>query len=318
MKKRMIVLASLGFILLLLTAPLFAQGFSTGRIGGFRVTIVTNVPNPTITIDDRPIEGNTAVVPVGVHTFRVSAPGFNDFVQRANVRAALTINARLTPQGFALTINGNVPDASIFVDDAQISGNMVVVPPGNHTVRIFADGYQEYSTVVNVAGPMVLNAALAPAGFPLMITGNVKGAIVFIDGVQKGPVPYREILPPGNYSLSVLAPGFQSYDRDVMLSGPLSINANLQPLAPATLTFLFPQGFLGPGGRNDRNQLKVLIDGKPIQQRDFAHARVPAGRHKIDVSTGGMMLRSGEFDFDSGMSYTVELVLDLQVYASGQ
>ena len=62
------------------------------------------------------------------------------------------------------------------------------------------------------------------------ITSNPCGATIYLDGIQTGRTPMSFPVPPGRYTLILLAPGHQSYGTRILVpDGPLKINANLIP-----------------------------------------------------------------------------------------
>jgi hypothetical protein len=62
------------------------------------------------------------------------------------------------------------------------------------------------------------------------ITSNPCGATIYLDGIQTGRTPMRFPVPPGRYTLILLAPGHQMYGKRILVpDGPLEINVNLIP-----------------------------------------------------------------------------------------
>ncbi len=203
----------------------------------FPLTINANIKGALIFVDGAQVKGNVVTVSAGTHSIRVSANGFQDFNTTVNVSAPMVIDAQLQQAGFPLTINTNVKGALIFVDGAQVMGNVASVSPGSHTIRVTADGYQDFNTSVNIYGPFVINAQLTQAGYALTVTGNVTGAAVFINNVQRGVIPYTEMLPPGTYGIRVTASGYQDYNTTVNVNAAFTVNAQLAAMGyPLTIT----------------------------------------------------------------------------------
>lgn len=62
------------------------------------------------------------------------------------------------------------------------------------------------------------------------ITSNPCGATIYLDGIQTGRTPMSFPVPPGRYTLILLAPGHQMYGKRILVpDGPLEISANLIP-----------------------------------------------------------------------------------------
>jgi hypothetical protein len=296
--------------LFLASNVLFAQS------GGFTVTIVVNVPNATIFVDNNPIKGNVVRLPSGVHSFRITAPGYQEYVQNTTILANYTINVQLRPLGFPLTIQTNVEGALIIVDGTPISGDVINVAPGRHTIRVTADGYKNFNTTVNVVnGPIIVNVPLVHAGYTLTVNANVQGASVEIDGVLAGQTPFAEVYPIGTHNVVVSAPGYNSYATAVSLTAPRVVNAQLLP-SYVTLNFVIPRGFLDPDNKDAAGLIQIYVDGRLVnQRREITGIQVAPGRHRIFVVSGGLYVQGGDFNFTPGMSYTIELFMELRVRA---
>jgi hypothetical protein len=280
----------------------------------FPLTVYVNVKGALIFVDGEQISGNVANVMGGSHSITVTANGFQDYNATVNVNGPLTINAQLQAQSFPLTINVNVNGALIFVDGAQISGNVANVMGGSHSIRVTANGYQDYNATVNVNGPLTLNAQLQAQSFPLTINVNVKGALIFVDGAQiSGNVAN---VMGGSHAIRVTANGYQDYNATVNVNGPLTLNAQLQA-SMATLNFVFPQSYLDPSNREAIGQVKIFVDGQFVNpKREVSGIQIAAGRHTVYISSGGLFVQAGNFDFSAGTSYTIELFMELRVRAS--
>lgn len=62
------------------------------------------------------------------------------------------------------------------------------------------------------------------------ITSNPCGATIYINRIQTGETPMSFPVPPGRYTLHLLAPGHQMYAQWILVAdGPLEIKANLVP-----------------------------------------------------------------------------------------
>jgi hypothetical protein len=286
----------------------------------FPLAIRVNVPGAMILVDGVQLAGPTSV-PGGAHNLQVTAPGYKDYVTVINVGSPMSLDVALqpNPQMFPLTLRVNVAGALVILDGAQVIGTQNVLP-GSHTVQVTAPGFKDYATVLNVAGPMTVDVALQPAGMLLSVNANVANAQVTINNIAKGPVPYAESLPPGNYTVRVSANGFNDYITTVALNQPLNLNAQLErPLAPPMLTIVISPAFLDPDVKaNDPQGLvKIYVDNRrlnPNQQLD--QIIVSPGRHRIRVASGALSVQLPDQDFQPGMTYIVELSMGLGLRAT--
>jgi hypothetical protein len=234
------------------------------------------------------------------------------------VRGDQTFTVTLQPAGFPLTIRVNVPDAQVFVDGAEVQG-VPIVSAGPHTIQVAAYGYQDYSTSVNVVGPLAINVMMIPAGFPLTVNANVPNALVLVNNMNKGAAPYSEYLPPGMYIVRVSARGFVDYVATVTLDRPIVINAPLVPaLMPSTLSFVVPGQFMDPDMHpgDPQGSVRIFIDGRLANlHREMDRIPVLPGRHRIRVASGAFSVQLGDFDVQPGTSYVLELGMDVKVRA---
>lgn len=315
MSKSMKTLALAAFVALAAAGTLFAQ-FTPKKI--WLLTVVVNAPNAIIYVDNVQLPGNATRVTGGPHNVKVVADGYLAFNGPVVVTRDQTFTVNLQPAqpvGFPLTIRVNVPGAAVFVDGAQVQG-VPVVTYGQHTIQVSANGYQDYSTVVNVAGPMALDVMMTPLGYLLTVNANVPNAQVTVNNMRKGAVPYSEYLPPAVYTVRVSARGFVDYVATVSLDRPLSINVPLQPaVLPSTLSFVIPDPFLDPDSR--QSDVRIFIDGRLVNpHREMDRIPVAPGRHRIRIASGAFSVQMGDFDVQPGTSYVLELGMEVKVRAS--
>jgi hypothetical protein len=139
-------------------------------IGRLRVT--SDVAGAQVLLDGR-VLGTAPVtedgVPVGSHQVVVRAPGHADWQQQIQITGGAEVTVNGTPRPTAQTgfvsVAADAPGAEVFVD-GQLLGNSPLVnheiEAGQHTVEVRADGFQSFTTTVNVVagGTQQINAAL--------------------------------------------------------------------------------------------------------------------------------------------------------------
>jgi len=321
--------STLAFVLFALIAAQTASAqFMPKKI--WTLTVVVNVPGAVIYVDNQQVPGNQTKVTGGAHNVKVMADGYLAFNGPVMVNGDQTFNVTLQPApivqqvqpaqpaGFPLSINVNVPGAAVFVDGYQLQG-VPLVAPGPHSVQVSANGYQDYSATVNVAGPLTLNVVLNPLGFQLTVSSNVPNAVVIVNNVPKGGVPYSEILPPDTYTVRVSARGFVDYIATVSLDRPIVINAPLTPaVLPSTLSFVIPQPYHDPDMRSDdpRSEVRIFVDGRLVNpRREMERIPVQPGRHRIRIASGVFSVELGDMEVRPGTSYVLELGMDVRVRA---
>jgi hypothetical protein len=247
----------------------------------------------------------------------VQADGYFDFFGPVVVTGNQTFNVQLRPQGFALTIRVNVPNATILLDGADVTGTVPYAAPGPHAIQVTADGFRPYDARVNVSGPMTMDVQLRRMpGFPLTVIANVPNATVMLNNVPKGGTPYTEYLPPGPYALRVSAPGYADFVANISLNKAMSMNVQLQrQLPPPVFSIIIPPAYLNPDqGQGDRSRIRIFVDDQQVDSRNGMDGfPIQPGRHSIRVASGAFSIQVGDIDMQPGMSYSFELSMDLKL-----
>jgi hypothetical protein len=274
-----------------------------------------NVPNASISVDNVPLQGNVAHVSRGPHGLSVHADGYLDWNGTVNVLNNMTFSVRLNPAGIPLIIRVSAPGASIFVDGADVTGTIPGVSRGPHSIRVTAPGFQDYNSAVNVNAPLTLDVVLQAAGLLLTVNANVNNAMVSVNNTPKGPVPYSEYLPAGTYTIRVSADGYTDYVANVPLNRAVNLSVQLSP-ANAVLAFVIPPMFRDPDTRqgDPRGQVRIYIDNNLVNpNREMERIPIAPGRHSIRIASGAFSMQLGNLDVQPGLSYIVELSMDLRV-----
>jgi hypothetical protein len=209
----------------------------------------------------------------------------------------------------------NAPGASVFVDGANATGTIPNLARGTHTIRVSAPGFQDYNSTVNVTAPLTLDVVLKTAGLLLTVNANVPNAMVTVNNAPKGPVPYSEYLPPGTYFVRVTATGYTDYSANLLLNKAVNLNVQLLS-ANSVLTFVIPPLFRDPDVRpgDPRGQVRIYIDNTLVNpNRELERIPIAPGRHSIRVAAGGMSAQLGDLVVQPGLSYVIELSLQMNV-----
>jgi hypothetical protein len=318
MKSPLRKIALMALTLVFASAAAFAQ-FTPKRF--WDLTIAVNVPGAVIWVDNEQLPGNTVKVSGGAHRVSVHADGWYDFNGVVVVNGHQTFNVQLQPQGFPLTIRVNVPNATVIVDGINVTGTVPSVAPGSHSIQVSAVGYRDYSSMLNVNGAMAIDVALQPAGFLLSINANVNNATVSVNNMVKGPTPYSEYLMPGTYTVRVSAPGFVDYLASVALDRPINLNVQLQGVPvvqPSTITVAIPPSLVDPDVRpgDPQGHVKIFVDNRLANtRREMDRIVILPGRHRIRIASGVFSVQLGELFVQPGMSYIIEVGMDLKVRA---
>ncbi|MGA2379515.1 MAG: PEGA domain-containing protein [Spirochaetia bacterium] len=201
---------------------------------GFPLTIRVGAPGASILVDGADVTGTVARVAPGPHTVSVSAPGFQDYNSVINVTAPLTMDVVLQSTGILLTVNANVNNALVTVNDTP-KGPVPYseyLPPGMYSVRVTAAGYTDYSANIPLNTAVNLNVQLSPAismlAFvippifrdPDMKPGDSRGQVrIFVDNRLVNPNRELERIPiaPGRHSIRIASGAFSMQLGDLVV-----------------------------------------------------------------------------------------------------
>jgi hypothetical protein len=275
----------------------------TPTTGTLRVN--SNVNGAQVFVDNV-LAGNTPAsisVGVGQHSVRVTANGFTDATQTVNVRAGqvvdLNFNLRPVVQNGTITVLVSPADATVFVDGVRVGNGLqsVTVAPGQHSVRVAANGYQDFNQTVNVnAGANVtVRATLQPIVQNGALQINVpNGAQVFINGGLVGSNSGRITVPAGQYAIRVVLGGFQDFNTTVVVqvNQITTVNADLQPLAGSLII------------RGNTPNTTVFINGSEVGKIGndgvLRINNLPVGTHELTLVAPGFRTQVLTFSIRAG------------------
>ena len=275
----------------------------------YALTVNANIRNATVFVNNQP-RGAAPVridLQAGRYSLRVEAPGYHPHNQVVQFQGDTVISATLEPVTYALTVNSSVRGATVFVNN-QSRGNTplrIDLQAGQHSLRVEADGYYPFNQVIQFDRDTVVSASLEPMTFRLNVTSNVQGAEVQLNGNKAGNAPMQIEVSPGQYNLTVTAPGYYTYGQILNLGENTNINANLRRQT-ATVTVMLPDNYLNATVKDPRGQFSLSVDGKRIPNAQTGGFEVDAGQHILRIETGGLAFEA-EYLFEAGEAYSLAL-----------
>lgn len=190
---------------------------------------VTSVPDGALVRVDDVFVGYTPLrygTVSGPHRVTVELEGYDPYQtdvslaggQTLEVQATLGAQQRLGEAAFDSTPAG----AEVFVDEQPVGNaptNTVTLAEGAHRARFVLGGYDDVYVdfTVQTGSFQRVSAELRAQAGALELTGNVGGAVVFIDGARVGTIPNGsgrltfDALAPGAHEITVTAPGFRTF-----------------------------------------------------------------------------------------------------------
>src|SRR5262249_24825776 len=147
--------------------------------------------------------------------------GFNDYREQTTVSEgeSRSMVIELQPQAKkgSILVTADVPGADVYVDGVRKDAAPALVSDlieGSHTVEVRKDPLPPFKTLVTATGNQQVKVEArigAGAVGSLRVGSQTPGAVVFVDGEQKGKAN-EEIpnLKPGQHIVEVRAQGFAS------------------------------------------------------------------------------------------------------------
>jgi hypothetical protein len=199
-------------------------------VAGGTIRALANVPGARISIDGELVGPSPATrdnLSPGEHVVEATADGYEPAQQIVAVESGQTRVVSLTLQQVQLppgriVVNANVAGAIVTIDGEERGQAPVVVERasgGAHAIVVAAQGYESFRTTCEIRGGQncVIDARLQPIGTPVLVTANVEGAQLFVDGRPFGPVPYEGNLPVGQHQIEVRAEGHRTFVAQIDL-----------------------------------------------------------------------------------------------------
>jgi hypothetical protein len=138
------------------------------------------------------------------------------------------MGARRRPRVGLLKIISLTTEASIFIDGESVGELPLRKPlrlkPGRHTIKISKPGYADYIDTVSIKRrkTTTLEIDLLPVAGVLRLDSDPPGAMVIVDGRQRGETPYDGDLKPGERTLELRLPGYSTHkERLTVVAGEI-------------------------------------------------------------------------------------------------
>ena len=201
---------------------------------GFPLTVRVSAPGAAIFVDGADVTGTVPAVGRGSHTIRVTAPGFQDYNSVVMVTAPLALDVVLQSAGFLLTVNANVPNAVVTVNNTP-KGPVPYseyLPGGTYAIRVSADGYTDYAANVPLNRAVNLSVQLTPSVSTLAFVippglrdpearpGDPRGQVrIFVDNKLANPDHGLEgiAVAPGRHSVRIASGAFSLQVGDLVV-----------------------------------------------------------------------------------------------------
>jgi len=200
----------------------------------------------------------------GQYHFRIEHPDFNvaehDIVVEPGKVYVLVINLSQGEFLGYLRVISTPPGADVYIDEREVGSRgqtpfETPMPVGPHRIWIERPGYQtaEQEIEIETAAERTLRFQLERVSYGRIgVTANVRGARIFVDGVEVGNVPWEGDVDAGTRRVRVEADGHKSWEGQVEVRrGQLTpLRVQLRPSrgrGGAIFTFLLAAAAVGAG-----------------------------------------------------------------------
>ncbi|HWE23986.1 MAG TPA: PEGA domain-containing protein, partial [Myxococcales bacterium] len=256
-----------------------------------KATFRTAEPGATVKIDDNDVGKTPITVAIGPgpHVIQVIAPDGRSTEQHLDVKPGKKIDVVLplptrTGGPSSLTVTSDPEQARVFIDGAAagVTPYAGELAPGTHSVAVESTGrLRQERQVVGRPGRDVQLAFVLPV-MPkdpaLTIESDPVGAIVLVDGKERGRTPFLAPVPPGRHDVLLRAPGRR--DLAIEFTMPREKDLSLKKeMAPASASARVTIASIP-------EDAALAIDGKEVGPSPWS-GELRAGEHSVQVRRGG-------------------------------
>jgi hypothetical protein len=281
-------------VLALVLAAAPAAGASSRK---YRVKIDSQPQQAAIYVGTKEagIQGYTPTtlrLPRGDHNIILELPGFKRVEKPVKVTRSQAFLFTLEREAQQATIevrsvaNESATGAQLFVDGAMLGSvpGSVQVPAGRHLVEVRKAGFKDFRETVEVregeSRTMVIELTGEKKKGGILITADVAGAEVFVDGEKKDAAPTLvSDLVEGPHTVEVRKEGLPPFRQVVTVVGGerVKIEAVLNQRAPTGTLRIITHT---PGAQ-------VSVDGEPKGPANQELADLRPGQHVVDITAEG-------------------------------
>lgn len=270
-------------------------------------------------------------VAAGAHTLIFRLANYEEARMSVTVaRRRETFRAELRALGSVEVSAGNdgARGASVTVDGQAVGGGVLQgvplrvdnLPPGRHQISATRDGYNPFQQWVDVQGGQVVRATIllersAPTTGSVLVTADVEGAPIFIDGRPTGMVTTAVIddVPAGNHSIEIRPMEGTPFTQSivVMAGQRAEVRARIRAavVAPATGTIAVLV---------DQTGAVVRINGTNLPAGSYSQEGLAPGNYVVQVLLEGFEPYRREVVVTAGQTNTVDVQLTRTATPPGQ
>ncbi|NJF25969.1 PEGA domain-containing protein [Thermococcus sp. Bubb.Bath] len=193
------------------------------------LTLTSTPSGATVFIDGKQV-GTTPLnkyeLEPGTHLITLKMSGYQNKTIVVKITAGKEITKSVTlekPNGY-LTLTSTPSNATVIIDGKDVGTtplNKYELAPGDHTIVLTKEGYQNKTLTVTINPGKETNQSvtLTPLNGYLTLTSDPSGATVIIDGKNVGTTPLNKYeLAPGDHTIVLTKEGYQNKTLTVTIN----------------------------------------------------------------------------------------------------
>jgi|GEM_PF-1834483 len=302
-----------------------AHSFSAPLQEAARIAIAVEPPEAEVRIDGKMIETSRLAgleLAVGLHTIRVSRPGYDIKQEQFRLQAGDNPGLRYALAKLSAGVGGaeidSQPPGAAITFNGVASGNTPYqnpnLEPGRYSFSLSRNGYKTYtgSITVRPGQTMPLNitleavAAVASTG-QLRVKSEPEGATVLLDGREVGATPYADDnVPAGSHEIVLRKSGYKDYSTMATIEARQlrQVTANLTPRLGKLQVLVKPFG-------------SIFVDGELLGRDTNVRLskELPAGSHQLKATHPifGVYEKTVNIDAEAPADLTIDFNRQLSI-----
>lgn len=215
--------------------------------------------------------------------------------------------------------NEGARGASVTVDGQPVAGGILQMmplrvdnlPPGRHQIRSTREGYNPFEQWVEVQGGQVVRVPIimeraAPTTGSILVTADLEGAPIFIDGRPTGLVTTAVIddVPAGNHTVEIRPSEGEPFSQTIVVEAGrrAEVRARVRPQVVAATTGTIAVLV-------DQTGALVRINGTGLPPGSYTREGLPPGSYVVQVLLEGYEPFRREVSVTAGQTTTVDVAL---------
>jgi len=200
----------------------------------------------------------------GTKNLRIERSGYETYSETFVLDRSISKSITLTPQvrDYKLNVTSSPSNALVYINGSYQGRTPLnlTLREGSYTVRVTADGYEDFSTSVSLDRDRQVSATLYSKKARLAVETEPTNASVFVDNVYVGRSPLSIDLDAGRHTIRVEKSGYITDSKDVNLAAGTSSSTKItlieeRPIARITIS-------------SDPKNARIFVNGRDYGRSD--------------------------------------------------